>query len=529
MCINTAKVAAELTRVAAQFSQRRDIVVTCSADPDHPLGLFTFARAEITMNVVRLLPEGVDTTKPLWWVDYPQLMGCLTHELGHAEHTPRRAVPAHLRAWVNLLEEPRIERIALENHPTTADWLRCSATASLCVRQPTSVADAAETLILACGRRAAGVLTDEDIAQVTAPAERMFPPATLRRLCTRITEGVALDDDDDDGMLQIAASIAALIDDLSEQSGQQPSGPADHDLTENDPGHPSTGAESTPPPTELLPPDVDDHSAAETGIDTAISDSHANMVTAARPVTTTVRAPRSEEIQAAQALGSWLTGPSTTRLVRRGVARCAPPGQMRMQEALRSEAQQDLGLQMTATPWTRQQLITDATAPFEVATIIDRSLSMQPHLDDVAGAVWVLGRALGLSEAGRACTWVFSDFAEVLPLGDHGKVVLPRVGSGSSGLPAALADYQRWTKSSSAVPRVLAILSDGALRSSPISPILDRIERSGVRIVWCAPTLGSLRQSGRHHSARTAGVVLGGDLIQTLLSATSPESAVMFK
>ncbi|WP_042377227.1 hypothetical protein [Gordonia alkanivorans] len=511
-----AEIAADLTWVVASIGDRRDIVVTCRHDVDQPPGRFVFARAEIVVDLQRLITPNATTSGPQWWLQHTRLLGVLLHELGHAEHTPRRAVIPELRAWVNLLEEPRVEAGMLTSHAHARSWLRESALNSLIVREPSSVADAVETLILSHGRIAAGILTADDVAAVAAPARTALGPPATTKLDALIAAGVALADDDLDGMVRIAAAIAGLVDEITAGMPTQPSVAGDHDLTtdlDGDQPNPDPRPSATDPHSTRDPARHDQPSAVS---DPGIDMQHARRVSKAKPVTVIQRAPTHEEQRSAQQLGSWLTGPSTSQLMREQILCPTPPGRMRTSEVMRGEAQLDMGATVTAMPWTRTRVRPQETAPFEVGIIIDRSHSMLDDLDDIAGTAWVLGRALASSSAGRLCTWVFADFAEVLPPGTPARVSVPRVGRVSSGLPAALADYERWTKPGPGVPRVLTILSDGLLHGQPVAPILNRLEQKGTRIVWALPRSGGLTL---HRSADTHVIRLGeDDLLQSLLS-----------
>jgi hypothetical protein len=522
MGMTAAAASADLTWVAAELGTRRDIVVTCIRDDEQPAGQFVFGRAEIVMNLPRLLDADEPPEGNQWWLKHARLMGVLVHELGHAHHTPRRQVPQHLRAWVNLLEEPRIEAAMLSSHIDTPTWLRSSALSSLIVQEPESAADAAETIILTVGRNAAGILTDADIADVIAPAERIFTAPQLHTLRIHIRRAATAADDDLDSILASAAGIAALVDEASGQTGLQPSGVDDHTLTDAD--LPDHTAVADAGPTHTLPPSP--QGSAVTCRDAGLRDTHARMVTPIKPVSSTTRGPTAAERTRAQQIGSWLTGPSTSRLTRLDIPHSSPPGRMRTQEVMRGEAQHDLGVEVTAKPWSRTRVLDEPSASCDVAVIIDRSLSMRAHLDDAAGAAWVLDRALRSSGTGRACTWVFSDFAEVLPTGRPDEVVVPQEGSGSCGLAAALADFSRWSSSDRRVPRVLAVVSDGALRGAPVAPLLAEIEADGTHTLWCAPTPMSLQRSAVHYTSRTHTMELGrDDLIQALLAATSSTSS----
>lgn len=512
MTINCAAASATLTWTAAEWATRRDLIVKCVNDPTLPTGQFHFDTAHIVINLAAFT-DGADD---VLITDHPALLGVLLHEVGHAEHTPKRVVPPTLRAWVNLLEEPRIEGRMRDAHPRARDWLRQSGMTALKVREATSVADAAETIILAYGRVCAGVLADDDVAEVLSAPMTLVEPSILAVLQSSIESAVTLDDSDATGILVAAARIAAVID-AAGGDATQSAAIIDHNLTAsstNEQQPPDISADPAVTATALL---ADPPPAGATDLAAV----HARRVTTLSPVSATTRPPHPHETAALTSVGSWLQGAVTPRELPTRHSSSRPPGKLDIRQVMWGQAQTDMGQVVTAAPWTRPRRAFTATQSIEIGIIVDRSYSARTYLDEAAGAAWVLTQSLAASHAGRARTWVFSDCAEVLADGLRDQVTVPKTGSGSSALPSALVNYLDWSVATTAT-RVLAVISDGTLQSEPLRGMISSIEQSGVRVLWCAPTVAAQQNSARHITASTHTMQLGVDnLIQTVLSLTS--------
>lgn len=500
----TAATAAALTSMAVALTCRRDLVVHCVNDPDAPPGHFQLSTASVTINAAAF--TDMDLTSP-------RIRGVLLHEIGHAEHTPRRGVPARLAGWVDCLEEPRIERAMLTAHPDAAEWLQASAVMATPTQAPRDAAEAAEALILTFGRIAAGVAAAGFAGDlITCCAGWFADQEDMQHLEAAITAATTVADTDLDSLLTHASTIADIVDRTTGGNDVPPPG-----------GHGHSHAQPVDNDHSSLPPHPPADTSPEAGMQshrgatTGPADEHTAMVSPIGTISTTLRPPTNDEVRQAIHVGSWLTGPTTPRSVVRGRAAAAPPGRLHMPELVRAHAQLDMGLQVTARPWTRLHVEDMPTTPIEVGVIIDRSHSMRHHLDHVAGVAWIISQALTSSGRGRSCLWGFSDFAEIIPTSDVHSVVVPDEGRGSSALPFALADYSKWSSRQPNTARTLAIISDGALQGPAIDTDVDHLASTGVRVVWFTPrgnTPAQLPASATHVALDEA------NLIHELLSAT---------
>lgn len=494
--------AAALTSTAATLTSRRDIVVHCIRDVDAPPGQFQRSAASITINAAAFT-----TLSP----HDASVLGVLLHELGHAEHTPRRGVPARLAGWVDCLEEPRIEKAMLDAHPDAPAWLQASAAMAAPTRAPLDAAEAAEALILTFGRIAAGIVAADFAAEVISHCTALFSDIDVADLNAAITAATGVADSDLDSLIDHATVIADIVDRATGCDGVPPPGRHGHNHTQPIAADGDDTGDPPQPDTTSAP---HQHRGASS---TAVADQHTAIVSRIGSISSTLRPPTDDEVRQAVHVGSWLTGPTTPRSVTTEHAVASPPGRLRMPELLRAHAQLAMGLQVTARPWERSRTEDIATTPIEVGVIIDRSHSMRHHLDHVAGVAWIITQALTASGRGRSCLWGFSDFAETIPTSDTNSVVVPDVGRGSSALPFALDDYSKWVSAQPNTARTLAIISDGALQGPSITASLTSFADAGVRVVWCTP-------AGRAATSLPASVthvaLEQSNLVQELLSTT---------
>lgn len=133
MFIDTCQVAAHLTRFAAQHCARGDVVVRVDLQLPGP-AQFDHATAQITVNpqlILNPIEWGMLADDPSKATSFGRLAGALVHEVGHADHTRRRQLPAELEPWAALLEEPRIEAAMLAGDPDLRLLLAESAAAAV--------------------------------------------------------------------------------------------------------------------------------------------------------------------------------------------------------------------------------------------------------------------------------------------------------------------------------------------------------------------------------------------------------------
>lgn len=537
MPFNTAQITAHLTGLAAKSTGRHDIIVRLDQQLPVP-AQFDLAEATISMNLLRLLdPPEVDRllAAPTAAEEFPHLLGALIHEVGHADHTRFHRLPPPIAEWATVIEEPRIEKVMVDKDPANAPLLAASAARVL--GEAGDAIAAMELMVLLGGRVLAGVFPAARAKDALGRASEHLAVGDADRVLELTGRGVELDDDDLAGLVEVADALhqiaarysttgrpsGAVVDVVDSSAGdeQEPEseadpGSRDEDVADRIGSFPPPQPGSEPRPAAAMPPR---DRPGYIGRNARFMSSTLNAESAADWFSvTTLPAPESEGRAATPAdhrrvhqLGSWLSGQHTPAQVATRTATAAPPGRLHMSELVRATAQHDLGLPVTATPWTRQRTREAPTAAMDVGLIVDRSDSMGPHMEAVAETAWTLAQALA-RPVGRAQTWVFSDIANTLPVADVDQIVVPHAHGGTIALLPAIEDYARWTPSRDRA-RVCLILSDGALYGDPVRDVLARLAADGVVVAGLAPTADGAAALADHLPETAPISVLGADLL----------------
>ncbi|WP_156150383.1 hypothetical protein [Gordonia sihwensis] len=558
-----AELTADLTRTVTALLDRRDVVVVL--DPGLPVdGQFNAATAQIAINLERICDPDTVTAlqdRSLTVANVERLHGVLAHEAGHAAHTPIRPLPPHLVDWVELLEEPRIEATVVRQRPEVAESLSAAAAPAVGNTTPTDAIGAIETLILVGGRITAGVFTATADYTAMLDAARTILDADDTTAIEDLT-ATALQIPDDD--LAVMVRAAQQLFDIASRygaggragttvhhvTGRESSDVDDSDdpatNTDGDPDASQTadddrGATGTdeaddgnaPAPDDADQPDLAGVTApavrgAEQPVQevpTAYIDGDPQFFSSTvtgraddwftvcalpdeasshRPVTNTDRA-------GVRALQSWLVGHSIEAPVDTVVASRLPRGRLNTTELMQATAQQELGLQVTATPWRRRRTVEHPAAPLELGIICDRSQSMSRHLESVAAVAWTLQHSI-VGARGRSRAWVFGADAHVLPEQRGDRITIPTVDAHTLALLPAIVDYQRWARPEHAA-KVLIVISDGALYGDPVRDHLVRLAATGVKIIGITPRPSAVDALANHLPAGSPIEVLGANLL----------------
>jgi hypothetical protein len=180
-------------------------------------------------------PRRID---PTVWADrcaHPAFAGAICHEAAHAKHTKFAFTRQHNAAavrWATILEEPRIEHRLIQDRPGDRGWLRASTRHVLLTganggHDDKSVPGAVHQAVLILGRAAGGVLDEDEVQPVTDHVRAILGDAVMAELEGIFRELFILDDDDQDGLLDLGARVARLAQDDTDddqQNGAQDSG-----------------------------------------------------------------------------------------------------------------------------------------------------------------------------------------------------------------------------------------------------------------------------------------------------------------
>ena len=184
---------------------------------------FVPALGEARFDTTQLMDPHVDPAMvdPMNHTDrgrVPVLIGAVCHEAGHAGHTRLRGQgPGDDRAvmrWATLLEEPRVEGKVLADRPGDRRYLRASFEHIIGTTgdQSKGRAAAAAAVCLILGRVHAGVLDTCDATTVWDQVEDTLGPDLMIELDALTAEACTLDDDDTNGLVDVATRFAAALD-----------------------------------------------------------------------------------------------------------------------------------------------------------------------------------------------------------------------------------------------------------------------------------------------------------------------------
>lgn len=548
MTASLAELTADMTRLVGALIPRRDVIVRLN--PELAVdGQFDAATAQIAINMDRVctpttlaeLRAGTITI-----ADVSRLVGVLAHEAGHAQHTPIRRLPPHLINWVDLLEEPRIEAALCRQHPLLREHLAESARHAT-AGTPIAAVTIIEAMILVGGRVHAGVFTAADAAHIRDAAGEALDPFDVDAIDAIVASAVDTGDDDYAGLLRLAERLSGIaakygsggragttVDHITGREAVDPDvDPADAgdgedpDLTDggtttevpdddggncdSDPLDGTTHAAPASAPQEVPPAYVEgDPTFFSTTLGTARPDDWFT-VRALPPTSRAHRSVTAVERTQVRALQSWLAGHHTEAPVADTSPSQTPRGRLNTRELIRATAQQQMGVPVTATPWSRRRIVERPAEPIELGIIADRSQSMSRHLEHVASAAWVLQQSIG-AERGRARSWVFGTEAHILPAHDRDRIAIPAVDSHTLALLPAVSDYRRWVRPDHAA-KVLIIISDGALYGDPVRDQLALLADSGVVIIGVTPRPTAVAALANHLPKGSPIEVLGPNLI----------------
>jgi hypothetical protein len=497
---------AALTAQIPPIAGRDDLIVTCAPGAGRGApGCFLpdLASVELDGTHLGVDPATADPSRPSDRDRYPTLWGVMTHEGAHARHTRWTPPPATAAAFADaalMLEESRIEAAQLTRRPGDRHWLRASATRLILddFAAPAAATpwDAAKAAALLIARADAGVLDPTETAAVTTAAETILGTGRLAGLRAIWRAAHATADTDARAMTRLGRRWCRII-------GVTPDTPRP-DATSPPAGPPSPLAEAiteavaavtaadAPPP---APPSREAARAAETTARRRASAATSKVFGASDNATATggTRPPTEPEKAAARRLARALRAAASPERTATTVASPAPPGRLRMREALSADAQRAAGALPTAAPFTRTIRRRVPAPPLRVGIACDVSGSMSAFAGPVASAAWILSRAAGAITGTRTATVIYGE--KVRPLTRPGHIPaevteFTATDSTEKFCQAIDALDDALTLSRPGAARLLVIVSDGQYTQPERDggqQRITRLARSGCGILWLAP------------------------------------------
>lgn len=176
------------------------------------------------------------------------------------------------------------------------------------------------------------------------------------------------------------------------------------------------------------------------------------------------------------------------------VSQAVPPGRLDLEQAMQADAQAQLGLPRTATPWQRKRRRTLRAPALRLGIAIDHSPSMHDMLDAAMGAAWVVEAAAARARQARSTVALatFDTSAHLIESGSTTHVPTletaePGAVNHSGALPEVL-DLLRARLEMDHYPddsRFLVIISDSVLQSPQrAAHAIQELHAAGVRLLW---------------------------------------------
>jgi hypothetical protein len=577
---------ARLNAIIGPMTGRTDVLLQLRWDqPDGtPPGWWDPRVGEVNVNADAALgsdtdPDDVDPASRSGRMRHPVLIGVTAHEAAHARATRWRAsvpddTPGLVLQAAALLEEPRAEGRQIGCRP--ADRLYLRAAARHLIQLPAAEPGpepgpgrwrSASAIALLCGRAAAGVLDEADVAAARAAAAAALGARTATVLDGLVREVIGLGDGDGPGLIDVARRLLAALD-IAPDSPEAAFGGAGCGASGTagaGSGMPSPGETGSPDPVaeavaaaaEAISGDAAEKAAAAADAEVAVSDRD-RIRGAARALEAADRADAAREAAAvfgghgrtASPGRSPVTGTRPATSAERGAANrlalalrqaryrapeisraasATPPGRLMGRDALAAHAQRQLGLPVTALPF-RARVRRHVDQPtIHVGLAADVSGSMGHLAGPVASAAWIIASAAA-QVRGQVAAVAFGH--AVTPLAMPGQVLdrVPVLAArdGEEAFTAAVKaiDGALGLSTGTGV-RLLVIASDGELVIPGEEPegrrLIGRLIRAGVGVLWLDPDGRARVMPGAVAvpltAAREAAAVIGKAVVHALATA----------
>jgi hypothetical protein len=379
---------------------------------------------------------------------------------------------------VDLLERCRVVTRMLGERPQDRRWLR--AVAPLLTSGPVTW-QSFEVL----GLQAAGVLTTEEARAAHEHLVSTLGGARVTQLEEALQSARLLADGAADELRELARRVAALL-------GTSADGHADERRSTGIRVAIDTGGRidaSSRRPQRSIVPREDELAMAERELARAAATQTFGERTT--PIDLLSREPDAQLRRAAHTLANLLRRSRYRDADTTFVASVAPPGRLRLAEAMRREAQRAAEAQLTAQPWLQLRRRVTDEPPLRVGLSWDISRSQSPLHSRMADLAWALAWAMHHVD-GRlaAVAWNSTAHAVHWPGRIPETIVEPPCGGTSSGCPQSLRALDgALDLQTPAGARLVVIATDGQVPNRrAIRVEIDRLVRHGVTVLWVTST-----------------------------------------
>lgn len=568
----------QIGSVVNQWSSRTDLTAYIGKDGGMGLAaaLFDPEKREIEINTIEAFGEHTkpthvgDFTERVEQLNWPKAAGFIAHEAAHAAHSTvsLRELAKELNRrqldTYQLLDESRIEKLAVDYDPHRRIFLRASALAltELTKEEIASIDKttlAVRILLLAHARIDADVLEPVDVAVVEPLVDGVIDKADREAIRKLYVEFQGKDDRiarQLNRMKQIAIELTAIIEQLHKKNNTQPP-PEDGD-PENSSGSGAGGGDGsggtiTPEQAEQIMDAINEAAArAETQANREATDEkieitakqkrdEQNAKKNEKKIHVTIskntfersigpngsasssrvqnrRPPTSEERVAANRIGQALVKAKYRDRIVTESRTALPPGRLNVGQAMQGKASRMNGGDGKVEPWhkTTRRHVEDPN--LALGLMCDISGSMGGTMKPMATAAWIMSEAAKRIDGKIAAVYYGNDIFPVIKPGEYLKEVTTYTASDGS------EEFDKAFKSLNGAlnlldgsgARLLIICSDGNYRPDQAPKCeawLKRCKQEGVAVVWFGFKQGRAEDICARHGVQY--VVVGDDVLQT--------------
>ena len=481
---------ARLQRIAASRTRRTDLVVRFAPELERDAtawsGWYHHGLAEIRLPAGELLGapevvERIDLTTEAGRHGQPKLAGALCLASAHAAHTTwarNDQEDAALAPFVDLLERIRVAARLIAERPSDRRWLRA-------VAPPLTEGPPIWKSVAVVGLQWAEVVTAEE---ARAARERLIATSGSTRVAQLeelVRSALLLADGAADELRELARRVASLF---GLSAGGR--GADDEPSPEVQASIDAVGHVTEPSPRSLrsILPREDDLAIAERELARAAAAQTFGDRTAQVDVTS--RDPDTQLRRSARELAGVLRRARYRAGDTSLVASAAPPGRLRLAEAMRREAQRAAGVPLTARPWLQLRRRVTNEPPLRVGLSWDISRSQSPLHGRMADLAWALAWAMQHIDGSMAAVaWNSTAHPVHWPGRIPEAVVEPGCSGTSAGCPQSLRALEgALDLQTPAGARMIVITTDGRVPNRRmIHTEINRLVRCGVTILWVTP------------------------------------------
>ena len=537
-------VCSQIGMQANEWAGRNDLAVYGGTDAGmgQAVACFIDSTAEIEVNLIGAFGEGAtpamvgDLRERTNQFEYPHATGVILHEAFHARHSLWNEAQlmgsfedARVKDAFWLLEETRIEGLAVEQFPKNRAFVRASALKIAIgdvnegMASQTSVSAFANLAGLALARVDAGVLKPSDVRVIRAKCAEVLTEDTLAKLCSIWTRFQAITH------LQIEAGVALAVEwveaviEQSKENGEPepemgdcPMGGSPMEMPE---GLVEALAEALAEAMDEMAisviGDVADQEQgekqeAEAEARKSEAKSKAKNKETAREVFSRtnnsgeasgsksgscvleVRKPEGVERAGAVKLAQMLEKAKYVERSKTEVGSVIPAGRLRTRAVIQREALRSKGIMDNSPTWRKTVRKHTSDPTLTIGVMVDISGSMGSSMKPMASIAWILSEAGKRVQAKTAMVYFGSDVFATLKVGQH----LDEVKVWSA--PDGTEEFEKGYKAIDGAldlnysdgVRMLVVVSDGHFRHDQQSAVLTAVkecEKNGVAVLWLIP------------------------------------------